>query len=334
MYLILIHLLAAAMLLGGIVSSPQPDQPLEEAQKRKVIVVVGAPGDPDYQARFSSWADNWQAAAKQGQLELIRIDGNSNKSNSGRLRIEAELKQTQSDPLDELWLILIGHGTFDGEQAKFNLVGPDLNAAELSNWLESTAKKIVVINCASSSAPFINQLAGKDRIIVTSTKSGYQYNYSRFGEYLSETIGDGGIDLDKDKQISLLEAFVAASAKTAEFYESNSRLATEHALIEDNGDARGTPGDWFRGVRAIKTAKDGSPVDGLRANQIFFIRGQADNRLSIDDRKKRDALELQIEKLRQSKSQMIEDQYYLRLEAIMLELAKLYGSINDKADRN
>ena len=114
-----------------------------------------------------------------------------------------------------------------------------------------------MINCASSSAPFINRLSAPDRVVVTATKSGYELNYARFGDYLSAPSPTPAADLDKDEQTSLLEAFLLASGRVAEFYEQEARLATETALIDDNGDGQGTPAAWFRGVRAVRRAKTG-----------------------------------------------------------------------------
>jgi hypothetical protein len=130
--------------------------------------------------------------------------------------------------------------------AKFNLRGPDLTATELALDLQPFTRPLVIINAASASAPFMNLLKGPDRIVVTSTRSGYQQNYARFGLYLAEAIADPRGDLDKDGQTSVLEAYISAAQSVAEFYKTEARLATEHALLDDNGDGRGTPADWFR----------------------------------------------------------------------------------------
>ena len=164
--------------------------------------------------------------------------------------------------------MLIGHGTFDGKEAKFNLRGPDLSATELAAWLKPFRRPVIVINCASSSSPFLNQLSAPERIIVTATRSGYEDNFARFGKFMAEAIADPAADLDKDGQTSLLEAFLMASRRVKEFYEADGRLVTEHALLDDNGDGLGTPADFFRGVRAVKKPVEGGSVDGVRANQI------------------------------------------------------------------
>src|SRR5213075_927990 len=98
------------------------------------------------------------------------------------------------------------------------------------------------------------------RVIVAAARSGYEQNYARFGQYMAEAIADPTADLDKDGQTSLLEAFLTASRRVAEYYATEGRMVTEHALLDDNGDGFGTPADWFRGIRAVKAAKDGAPL--------------------------------------------------------------------------
>ena len=84
-------------------------------------------------------------------------------------------------------------------------------------------------------------------------------------------------DLDKDGQTSLLEAFLIASKQTADYYKSQARLSSEHALIDDNADGKGTPADWFEGTRLTRKPKDGA-ADGLKANQFHLIRTTSDRR--------------------------------------------------------
>ena len=109
-----------------------------------------------------------------------------------------------------LWIVLIGHGTYDGKEAKFNLRGPDVTDLELSQWLDTIKRPVAVLDCTSASGPFLNRLSGPGRVIVTATRSGDELNFARFGQYLAETIADPKADLDKDGQVSLLEAFLTA----------------------------------------------------------------------------------------------------------------------------
>jgi hypothetical protein len=249
--------------------------------------------------------------------------GKTNGNSDLDLLRQALSSEPQESP-NELWLVLIGHGTFDGKQAKFNLRGPDLSATNLAEWLKPFRRRVAVINSASSSGPFLNTLSAPDRVILTATRSGYEQNYSRFGEYFAGAVADPKADLDKDGQTSLLEAFLTASRQVAEFYETEGRLATEHALLDDNGDGLGTPADWFRGIRAVKKASDGASLDGLRAHQFHLVRSEQEQKMPPAFRARRDELELAIAKLRETRDQTDETEYYHRLEAVLLELARLY----------
>src|SRR5207253_3682573 len=176
-------------------------------------------------------------------------------------------------------------------------------ATDLAEWLKPFRRPLAVIDCASSSGPFLNKLSATNRVVVVAAKSGYEQNYARFGQYISEAIADPEADLDKDGQTSLLEAFLMASRRVADFYNAEGRLATEHALLDDNGDGLGTPADWFRGIRAMKKAKEGASADGLRAHQFHLVRSEQEQKLSSELRARRDELELAIAKLRDAKGQ-------------------------------
>jgi hypothetical protein len=143
---------------------------------------------------------------------------------------------------------------------------------------------------------------------------------------MSAAIADMSADLDKDGQVSLLEAYLTACRQVDEFYDQEARLATEHALLDDNGDGLGTPATWFKGLRATQRAKDGASLDGTRAHQLHLIASDRERNLPPEVRQRRDELELKIASLREHKQQLSEDEYLTRLEPLMLELAKLYAS--------
>jgi hypothetical protein len=291
-----------------------------------LLLVVGAPGTPEYGAMFRTWAEQWEKAAAKGSVATRRI-GTDDGEGDDRDRLRKYLAEAAKAPGKEpLWVVLIGHGTFDGRTARFNLRGPDVTAAELAEWLAPLKRPVVVINCASASGPFLGALSGPGRVVVTATRSGHESNFARFGQYIAEAIADPAADLDKDGQVSLLEAYLSASSRVAEFYQSKARLATEHALLDDNGDKLGTPPDWFRGVRATRRAKDGAAVDGVRAHQLHLIPSERERAIPAEVRRRRDELELSLAELRDQKAKLPEDEYYDRLEKLMVEIARLYQS--------
>ena len=284
----------------------------------------GRAGEEEYGKNFEHWAGLWQKASREAGAREITLGLGDSAETNDLARLKQILGEEPKEAAAELWLVLLGHGTFDGKEAKFNLRGPDLGASELAAWLQPFHRPLAVINCASASGPFINKLSGPGRVIVTATRSGNEQNYCRFGQYLSEAITDPQSDLDKDGQTSLLEAFLSASHRVGEFYKAEGRLATEHALLDDNGDGLGTPADWFRGIRAVKKAQEGASLDGFRAHQFHLVRSEQERKLPATIRARRDELEMAIAKLRESKSQLVEAEYYKRLEVLLLELSRLY----------
>ena len=307
--------IALSVLLAGSV---------DEAPRASVIVVVGAEGTEEYGRQFRESAARWSDAAKRGETEFVLIGASDADTAADREPVKRALSEQAKSGTSPLWLVLIGHGTFDGKVARFNLRGPDVAATEFAEWLKPIERPLAVINCSSSSGPFLNELSGPNRVVITATKSGHELNFTRFGDYLSAAIADPKADLDKDEQTSLLEAFLLASSRVREFYASEGRLMTEHALLDDNGDRMGTPADWFQGVRATKSATNGATVDGTRAAQWHLIRSSRESQLSAEVRARRDRLERDLADLRQRKTELSEPAYLSLIEPLLVEMARLY----------
>jgi len=250
-----------------------------------------------------------------------------------RDRLKQLLAVEPKTEVSELWMVLIGHGTFDGRDARFNLRRPDVAAAELSNWLSPLKRPVAIINCASSSGPYIGRLSGRNRVVVTSTKSGFEQHYARFGDYLSRAIANPIAVLDKDGQTSLLEAWLTAARKTQEFYRLEVRLATEHALLDDNGDAWGSRAEFFRGIRPVRKVAQGSSLDGFRTHQFHIVLSASEQKMPPELRRRRDELELTVIQLRERKDDDSEDEYYTKLETMLVQLAELYEQMDKQSSR-
>ncbi|WP_145028167.1 hypothetical protein [Caulifigura coniformis] len=321
----LIGNLAARMATCAFLLSPgmAASNAAEAAPKQTVIVAVGAEGSEEFREPFRTWAGRWRAAAEKGQAEFHVVGLDPESGVSDRDRLKGLLARHGAASPEPLWLILIGHGTFDGKLARFNLRGPDLSSGELAEIVKPVARPLAIADCSSSSAPFLAELSGRNRVIITATRSGHEYNLARLGDFLSASINDPDGDLDKDGQTSLLEAFLLASNRVQEFYAAESRLATEHSLVDDNGDKLGTPPDWFKGTRAVKTAKDGTPPDGRLAQTFVLVRSEAEARLSPEQRARRDELERQLADVRGKKSSLAEDEYLDLIEPLLLELGTI-----------
>lgn len=297
-----------------------------------LIVVVGAGGKSEYQIEFDEWADQWQQLAKRQRwpLQLIRKDADQKETPKERLQFA--IQSFAERP--RLWVILIGHGTYASGKAKFNLPGPDITSKELSGWLDESQGQVIAINCSSSSSPFVSDIATANRIVVTATRSGNEVNFSRFGRFMSKAVNDLSIDIDHDKEVSLLEAFLAATAQTERFYKEDARLTTEHALLDDNGDKAGITADFYRGVRPVKKAKDNTPIDGSVAARVIVMTSEDSPTFSEEMNQKRLSIESQIDQLRLRRQRMIESEYLDELEKLMLQMAEVYQTVESNSGNN
>jgi hypothetical protein len=319
-------LLSFALLAGPVLQAGGLETPALTGVRPALILVKGAAGSAEYAPRFDRQMESWKKMAVQSGAELLLAAGDVNAAagTTDRARLEKILTDLPREGPAEVWVVLIGHGTWDGKEARFNLEGPDLTAADLAGWLQPVQRPVVVINTASSSAPFLPVLAGPNRTIITATRSGNERNFTRFGESLAASLEDPAADYDQDGQTSLLEWFLRASSRTTEFYLAEGRILTEHALIDDNGDGKGTPAAWFRGLRATTKAKDNTPLDGSRAHQRTLLPDPSTRQMTAEQLAERERLEGEMNALREKKPKLPEDEYYRLLEGLLRQVAAIY----------
>jgi hypothetical protein len=301
----------------------------ESSSRDRLILVTGAAGDDEYVAEFEHWANGWKTLAERQGWVLTEIGGSQADSTPDESASDFEILRQAIEEhrgaQPRLWIVLLGHGTYARNAAKFNLVGQDVAATDLKQWLANVNSDLVIINCSSASAPFLSELAGRNRVIITATRSGSEINFARFGRYLSEAINDPASDIDHDNEVSLLEAFLAATSKTERFYREDARLTTEHALLDDNGDRIGTSGDFYRGIRPVKEGAAGKSIDGSIAKGIIVYSSPDAPRLSGELEQQRAEIEMAVDQLRLRKNQYQLTEYYDHLEELMLELAAIYA---------
>ena len=310
--------------------APEPEMETEAAvsapvPKRVFIAALSPVGDPEYHDDWKATAD---AVREVGELDkglTVHLFG-AEDGFPGTTREELLGALAEVTPEDELWLFLSGHGTWDGRLARFNLQGTDVSDLELAGLLKDRTGPTVVVVATAGSAPFIRSLSGPGRVVVAATKSGDEINYVRFGKFFAQALADTEADLDEDGQTSLLEASLMASIKVAEFYDVEGRLATEHAMLDDNGDRLATRTDWFRGVRAIRAPRDKVEADGVRAHQLHLVPSELERQFTLEERARRDVLEQKIFVLRDQKGEMEAARYYGSLEPLLLEIGKLYAA--------
>ncbi|MEM9588384.1 MAG: hypothetical protein AAGA03_13960 [Planctomycetota bacterium] len=305
--------------------TPGTDKP---SRQPTVVIVIGAAGTEEYAAMFQTWADHWTKAAERAGAKSFRIGGEGSEggSDDDRTELFGQLDALNVASDTPVWLVLIGHGTFRRDIANFNLAGKDVSSAELAKRLDRYKRPLAIVNLASASAPFINALSGPNRVIVTATKSGTEQNFARLGEFFSEAIASAEADLDHDDATSLLEAFVKATREVDAFYRRNGRIATEHALIDDNGDALGTPAKAFNGIQAIRSAKGEQEPDGDLASRWTLAPKSAQLPFTAAERERRATIENQIQSLRRSKESLVGEEYWSQLKALLLQQAELYAT--------
>jgi hypothetical protein len=320
-------LLAAA----GCLALARPASADPTSAPPDLLLVIGAAGSPEYAARFREASTRWQRTASRARA-AVRLVGEAAEKQPGkpaaatsdRHRLQAAIGQLASGS-STLWLVFIGHGTYDGRTARFNLRGPDVSAPELAAWLKPVSRPLVFVNAASASAPFLRAVTGPGRVVVTATKTGGELSAPRFGGAIAEAIGDARADLDRDGGVSVLEAFLHASKRVEASFAEEGLLASEHPLLEDNGDGLGTSAAFFRGMTANQPTAGGQSTDGDRARQITLVPAPPDLALTPALRRRRDQLEAELFALREQRAKLPEATYFARLERLLVPLARLYA---------
>lgn len=299
--------------------------PLRGAEPaHEICVIVGASGEPDFAAGFAGAARAWEQAARRGGATCTVIGLEPEETGGDRERMQRWIGERAGGAGAAVWIVYLGHGTFDGREARLNLRGPDVSAKELATWLETVRRPLIFIHGGSAGAPFIPALSRRERIVITATRSGHEVNYARFGERFANAVANAAADIDRDGQTSVLEAFVTAAQQVQAFYAETGRLATEHALLDDNGDKQGTPAEWFRGTRLQRKPQGATEADGALASLIALVASDEERALTAEQREQRARWERELEALRAKKADLPEDEYYQQLEKIVQELAAIY----------
>jgi hypothetical protein len=286
------------------------------------FTVAGLGGEPEYDARFSGWAKDLDKLLHQVEphAKIKTLYG----ADATRANVEAYLREVakEAKPDDSVVLMLIGHGSFDEFDYKFNLPGPDLSAAELAGLLDKlpTTHQLVV-NMTSASGGSIATLEKAKRVVITATKAGSEKNATVFPRYWIEGLRDPAADSDKNEIVTALEVFRYAEEKTAKFYETQKRLSTEHALIEDAGKGEG--------VKA-PSAENG---EGLTAGRFAVLHLGAAAAQSRDPAKlallkQKEELEAQIDDLKYRKASMSVQEYRGQLQQLLLQLAQTQEALD------
>jgi len=316
-------LVVAAMVCGLAVSA--------SAGERYAVVVTGATGGEQYARQYDGWRtsfvnilrDTWNYPDDHVCVPAeTEGDGAVPSTRDNVRRVLADLRARATKD-DVVLVLLVGHGSgVDSDEAKFNLVGPDLSAAEWADLLRPIAGRLVFVDTASGSFPFVERLSGRGRIVITANDSVAQQFETVFAGFFVKAFDDDSADSDKSGRVSIWEAFVYASDGVRRWYESRGQLATERALLDDNGDR-------------IGREADGAGADSLLAQVTYLqpdrpIVETGDTELTGLLRR-RAALEAELEALRARKPTMMPDEYETALEKILLEIAQIDRRVRSKS---
>ncbi len=286
------------------------------------LTVAGLGGEPDYEQRFTSLAKEMDKLLRASSAGAEVATLYRRKRNQGQPDRPAGGVCRQAKPDDDLVVTLIGHGTFDGYQYKFNLPGRDISGVELATLLDKIpAGRQLVVNTTSSSGGSIDSLRRPHRVVICATRRGTERNATVFARYWVEALRTAAADSDKNDSISALEAFRFADAKTAQFYEILKRLATEHPVLEDTGSGEGV--------------RDPSPANGTGrlAQQFIVVRIGSEQKAMSDPAKqallaKKEQLEQRIDALKYEKAALPFDEYRKQMTKLLIELAQLQEEID------
>ncbi len=327
--------MARLFLLAGVCLCAQVPQPAAQPQGgRWAILISGVSGDPELQKQYLQELgdlhstllgplqfayDHVFVLADETAKDQALVQYRSTRENLQRVCRDIAARSGKDDLV---FVFIDGHGSFDRDSYKLNLVGPDPDAEELAAMLYSIpARHFVVVNATSASGASLAALSGKGRIVITATKSGNERNQTHLGQYFVEALRNNSADVDKSGRVSVLEAFVYAAQKVEERYTKEGALQTEHAVLDDNGDGQGQakPGpENGEGLLARTTYLDaGAPLmtKGKQAQEEQDLVAEAQS------------LERQIEALKYAKAGMDEAEYQNKLEGLLLRLAQVNAKL-------
>jgi hypothetical protein len=303
-------------------------RPAQAQTSHYALIVAGASGEEQYATMHREWVDSLVGALRgklgfdAAHLVILTETPQAGEAVSNAANVKAALQKLA--PLvkkdDQLFVMLIGHGSGSGADAKFNLVGPDLTAAEWNALLKPVLGRVAFVNASSASAGFLKTLAAPERVVITATNSPAQVYHPMFAQAFIEALTSGAADLDKNDRISLWEAFVYASKLVEQHYQRAGTLATEHAVLDDSGDGVG---------RDASAKTTGVTLASLTYLDLPAATRSADPAIqALIDR--REALNKQIDDLRRAQTTMPAAEFEQQFEKLALELAQVSAEIRKK----
>jgi len=301
------------------------------AGERYALIVTGASGADAYEQKYQTWRTSFTATLVDGfKYDPQRIITLAEREGPGVQKATRENVQRSLADLrkrltreDQLLVLLIGHGTsLDGDEAKFNLVGPDLTAAEWTDLLKPLPGRLVFVNSTGASFPFLRRVAARGRVVLTATDSAAQQFETVFPEFFIKAFADEAADLDKNGRVSVWEAFTYASDGVRQWFEQKGQLPTERPLLDDTGAGVGR--------EAQNPGTDGAVAKITYLEPDAALALPADTALAVLV-KRRAELEASLEELKARKESTPPEQYEAELEKLLIEIARVGAQIRAKS---
>jgi len=301
------------------------------AGERYALIVTGAAGGEAYEQKYLKWRVAFASTLREKfhyapermiVLAQSESDGVQMATREKVRRAFIDLRKRLNKD-DQLLVLLIGHGTsLDGEEAKFNLVGPDLTATEWADLVKPIPGRVIFVDTTGASFPFLRRMAGRNRVVLTATDSAAQQFETVFPEYFLKAFDDVAADLDRNNRVSVWEAFTYASAGVRQWFEQKGQLPTERPLLDDTGAGVGR--------EALNPGTDGAVA------RVTYLQPDAALALPADTAvavlvKRRAELETQLEELKARKESTPPAQYDADLEKLLIEIARVSVQIRTKS---
>jgi hypothetical protein len=298
------------------------------AGERYALIIAGASGGREYAEQHGHWIDALatmlveQMKFDRATTTVLRDSESSSASTATNVRAAVASVRQRMKRDDLLFVVLIGHGTYDGLDAKFNLVGPDLESGQWAELFSGLSGRLVLVNTTAASFPFIERLRGDRRIVITATDSVAQRFDTVFPEQFVLAFQNEASDIDKNGRLSIWEAFAAAAAGVRRHYQERGQLATERPLLDDNGDGvgRDAAGSGDDGSASSRTYLD-EPLPGAPPTDEVMLQLL----------QKRAALEAELDDLKIRKNFIPPDEYQKEFERLMIDLARVSRDIRARA---
>jgi hypothetical protein len=303
---------------------------IAHAGDRYALVVTGASGGPQYAEKYDEWRSSFVQLlqgplgyAEDHVLVLAEEEfAGAQKATRENVRSAIADLRKRATKDDVVLVVLVGHGSgADSGEAKFNLVGPDLSARDWADLLKPVAGRLVFINAASGSFPFMQELSARNHVVITANDSAAQTFETVLPQFLAPGMKDEAADLDKNGRVSLWETFVFTSAGVKGWFDQRAQLATEHPVLDDDGDGVGRQVD------------DQSP-DGMLA-RVTYLQSDAPidtgNPETTALLRRKVELNTQLEELRARKDTLLPEDYENALEKLLLELARIDRQLRSKS---